>query len=371
MQPQHFPYARFKQFQAEKEAALLSFLRSSAPLEEVPVVVQPPIDIWGNVSSDRVLSLERQLEAFMVAMQLRSDFAFTYLEPWHGVGVYANIFGCKINWNDFDAPQTLPIYHSIDEVAGLQHPDIHKAELPQMILETIGYYRSVTNDQIDIVLTDTQSPNDSASLILDTSEFFACSLSDMPRLAPFMDLLTQVMIEFSEMQLAAMGPTAAYPGHIMLSSSRLPGISVSDDNMAVISRRAYENAALPYNNRLGAHFGGIALHTCGDFSQNFAPLKRVENLMLVDCALGGVDPTPNNPRKLAEAFAGSGIPLKVRIGAGPEYWQGLPELLRPDLKLILQIASDGDINQSNKLYQELKATCRSILKQKKSSNQES
>ncbi len=91
-----------------------------------------------------------------------------------------------------------------------------------MILETIRYYRSVTKDQLDIVLTDTQSPNDSASLILDTSEFFACSLSDMPRLASFMDLLTRVMIEFSEMQLAAMGPTAAHPGHIMLSSSQLP-----------------------------------------------------------------------------------------------------------------------------------------------------
>jgi len=364
MQPQHFPYARFKQFQAEKETALLNFLSSRPPYDDVPVVVQPPIDIWGNVSSDRVLSLERQLEAFIVAMQLQSDFAFTYLEPWHGVGVFANIFGCKVNWNDFDAPQTLPIYHSIDEVAGLQHPDILKAELPQMILETIRYYRSVTNDQLDIVLTDTQSPNDSASLILDTSEFFACSLSDMPRLAPFMELLTQVMIEFSEMQLAAMGPTAAHPGHIMLSSSRLPGISVSDDNMAVISRRAYENAALPYNSHLGAHFGGIALHTCGDFSQNFAPLKQVSNLMLVDCALDGVDPTPNNPRKLGEAFAGSGIPLKVRIGAGREYWQGLPELLRPDLKLILQIASDGDIEKSIELYQELKTTCRSILKQK-------
>jgi hypothetical protein len=366
MQPQHFPYARFKQFQAEKEAALLTFLSSSAPLEEVPVVVQPPIDIWGNVSSDRVQSLERQLEALMVAMQLQSDFAFTYLEPWHGVGVYANIFGCKVNWNDFDAPQTLPIYHSIEEVAELEHPDILEAELPQMILETIRYYRSVTHDQLDIALTDTQSPNDSASLILDTSEFFACSLLDMPRLAPFMELLTQVMIEFSEMQLAAMGLTAAHPGHIMLSSSRLPGISVSDDNMAVISRRAYENAALPYNSRLGAHFGGIALHSCGDFSQNFSAVKKTQNLMLVDCALDGVDPTPNNPRKLGEAFAGTGIPLKVRIGASPEYWQGLPELLRHDLKLILQIASDGDIAKSNELYQELKTYCRSNLKQKKS-----
>jgi hypothetical protein len=364
MNPNHFPYDRFNQFKAEKDAALLSFIGSSGPWNDVPIVVLPPVDIWGSVSSDRVQSLEHQLDAFITAMQLKSDFAFTYLEPWHGVGVFANIFGCPVNWYDFDAPQTLPIYHSIDDLEDLKHPDILKAELPQMILESIRYFRSVTHDQLDISLTDTQSPNDSASLILDTSEFFAASLSDMDRLGPFMDLLTSVMIEFSEMQLEAMGPRASRPGHIMLSSPSLPGIAVSDDNTAVISKRSYANSALPYNSRLGEHFGGIALHTCGDFSQNFEVVKQVKNLVVMDCALAGVDPQPNNPQKLGDAFAGTGIILKVRIGAEDEYWKGLENLVRPDLKLILQISSDGDIAKSIEQYEKLKSRCRSILSSK-------
>lgn len=368
MDPAHFPYDRFNQFKSEKDAALLSFVRSSGPWNDVPVVVLPPIDIWGSVAADRVKSLEHQLDAFMTAMQLKSDFAFTYLEPWHGVGVFANIFGCAVNWNDFDAPQTLPIYHSLDELKDLKHPDILKAELPQMILESIRYFRSVTHDQLDISLTDTQSPNDSASLILDTSEFFAASLSDMERLSPFMDLLTSVMIEFSEMQLEALGAKASRPGHIMLSSPNLPGIAVSDDNMAVISKRSYANSALPYNSRLGEHFGGIALHTCGDFSQNFDVVKQVKNLAVIDCALAGVDPQPNSPKKLAEAFSGTGIIIKAKLGAGEEYWQGLEDLIRPDLKLILQFSSDGDVPKSNELYEKLKSRCRSILSSKVTSS---
>jgi hypothetical protein len=361
MNPKIFPYDRFDQFKAQKDVALVSFMSASPPYMDVPVVVMPPIDIWGAVASDRAASLDRQLEAFLVAMQLKSDFAFTYLEPWHGVGVYANIFGCAVNWYDFDAPQTRPIYHSLDELEGLEKPEILEAELPQMILETIRYYRQATDDRLDIVLTDTQSPNDSASLILDTSEFFASSLLAMDRLAPFMNLITEVMIEFSEMQLAAMGPTAARPGHIMQSSRGLAGISVSDDNMAVISAKSYANSALPYNSRLGEHFGGIALHTCGDFSHNFDVVKQVTNLALMDCAMADVDPQPNDPHKLAEAFAGTGITLKVRLGATPLCWERLEELVRPDLKLILQIASDGDITASNAAYEELKARCRKIL----------
>ena len=364
MEPKDFPYDRFNQFKAEKDAALQRFFNDPNP-QDIPVIVQPPIDIWGVVAGDRVKSLERQLDAFSVAMQLQSDFAFTYLEPWHGVGVFANIFGCRMNWNDFDAPQTLPIIHSVDELRDLKRPSILAAELPQMILETIRYYRQVTSDQLDISLTDTQSPNDSASLIMDTSEFFTANLADMERLAPFMEMLTSVMIEFSDMQLEAIGRRASRPGHIMPSAPGLGGIAVSDDNMAVISRRAYSNAALPYNSLLGEHFGGIALHTCGDFSQNYATVKQVKNLMLVDCALPGVDPQPNNPRKLGEAFAGSGIPLKVRLGSSEQDWAALDELIRPGLRLIVQVSSDGDVTRSNEMYAQLKERCQKTLARKK------
>jgi hypothetical protein len=364
MDPKDFPYDDFNQFIAEKQADLIRFINSPI-LEDVPVVIQPPSDIWGAVSGDRVLSLQHQLDALALSMKLQSDFVFTYLEPWHGVGVYANIFGCPVNWNDFDAPQTMPIIQSLDQLKNVARPNILDAELPRMILDTIDYFRETTRDRMHIVLTDTQSPNDSASLIISTNEFFAGNLTGMEYLAPFMDMLTDVMIEFSDMQLAAMGPTAVHPGHIMLSAPSLSGISVSDDNMSVISERAYRNAAFPYNSRLGDHFGGIALHTCGDFHQNYEIVQRVKNLTLVDCHVSGADPQPNNPRRLADAFAGTGILLKVGIGGEESNWGDLDDLIRPDLRLILQVVSDGNIAKSNHIYMELKDRCRKILRKSK------
>lgn len=343
----------------DKEQKLTAFFQSDQ-VSEVPVVVRPPCNVWGKISRYREQSLELQLDALALAMQFQSDFLYSYLEPWHGVGVYANIFGSPVNWSDFDAPQTHYLYHHIDEVQNLKHPHILDAELPQMVLESIRYFRKMTGDCMNICLTDTQSPNDSASLILDTCEFFTASLSDPERLAPFMDLVTDVMIEFSEMQFEAMGPTATRPGHIMVSAPGLTGISVSDDNMAVISKPSYRNSALAYNSRLGEHFGGISIHTCGNFKQNFAIVKEVKNLTLIDCAVSGADPNPNDAGKLAEAFAGTGIVIKARIG-GEEHWPVLDELVRPDLKLIVQIDSDGDVAKTNAAYQAIKARCQSIL----------
>jgi hypothetical protein len=87
MDPKDFPYERFKQFKTEKNAALIRYF-SSPTIEDIPIVVQPPNDIWGAVSGDRVRSLEHQLDALALSMQMHSDFIFSYLEPWHGVGVY-------------------------------------------------------------------------------------------------------------------------------------------------------------------------------------------------------------------------------------------------------------------------------------------
>jgi Uroporphyrinogen decarboxylase (URO-D) len=363
MDPKHFPYDRYHQVKAEKDSALYRFVNSPT-IEDIPIIVRPPCDIYGAVARDRVRSLELQLDALLLALDHKSDFMFSYLEPWHGVGIYASIFGCPVNWYDFDAPQTLPIIKSVDELKDLKRPKVLASDMVQMVLETIRYFRRATHDQIDIILTDTQSPNDNASLIMDTCEFFACSLSSPERLVPFMNLITDVMIEFSEMQFEALGPTASRPGHIMVSAPELQGISISDDNMAVISHTSYLNSALAYNSRLGEYFGGVSIHTCGNFVQNYATIKQVKNLVLIDCPVSGADPLPNDPRKLSQAFANTDTIIKARIG-GEEHWGVLEDLIDPDLKLIIQIDSDGDTTKSNLNYERLKERCMKIMTAKR------
>lgn len=364
MDPKHFPYDRFRAFQVDKERKLIEFLHAPA-VNDVPVVVRAPCNVWGVVAGNREQSLDLQLDALALSMQMQSDLLYSYLEPWHGVGVYANIFGCPVNWNDFDAPQTRYLYDTVDELKGLKRPNIMDSELARMVLETIRYFRHKTGDALDICLTDTQSPNDTASLILDTCEFFVAGLREPERIAPFMDMITDVMIEFSDMQYEEMGPTATHPGHIMLSTRQMPGISISDDNMSVISQPTYRNSALIYNNKLSDHFGGLAIHTCGNFVQNYATAKETRNLTMIDCAVAGVDPSPNDAAKLSAAFANTGIVIKARIGAEEVNWSGLDDLIRPDLKLIIQIESDGDVAKYNQVYERLKTRCMSILAAKK------
>lgn len=346
MQPGEFPYDRFLKMKEIKEASFRSFMAGGE--WSVPVVQRPAtaLDHFGALCRDRKKSLEFQLDLLSRYLELRSDIIFSYLEPWHGVGIYAAAFGCPFHWDDFSAPQTTPIYSTLEDVADFRKPDIAGCEPMRMVLDTIEYFRESTGDRLDISLTDTQSVNDTASLVVDSCEFLMMSVTEPEALRPLLQAITDTIVGFSERQMEAIGMTLSTPGHMMLSAPGLPGISISDDNMAFLSPAAYRNTALPYNQQLARHFGGLAVHSCGNFAHNTALLLGTQGLTMVDCAIGNVaDPAPNEPLRLAEQFANTGVVLKVRLGA--EELHMLEPLVDENIKLIVEIRGEGSMNDRN------------------------
>jgi hypothetical protein len=56
------------------------------------------------------------------------------------------------------------------------------------------------------------------------------------------------------------------------------GLAISDDALAVLSPQTYEEFALPYANELSEEFGGIFIHSCGNFVHQFDNLEKVRGL---------------------------------------------------------------------------------------------
>lgn len=97
-----------------------------------------------------------------------------------------------------------------------------------------------------ICLTDTQSPFDTATLICDACEVFAACYENEELLLDFMQKITDLVIEFSRVQLDLIGhELAAMPGHQYPSLPGAPGFSLSDDNLAVSSPPINRKIALP------------------------------------------------------------------------------------------------------------------------------
>ncbi|MGE5222075.1 MAG: uroporphyrinogen decarboxylase family protein [Omnitrophica WOR_2 bacterium] len=352
----------YYQRKAEKEEALMDFYTGE---RKFIVIQKVPGEQFGECNTlERIYATN--IDYFEKSLLNPWSDEVPYLEPWIGTGVYANAFGCPYKWLEDNAPHPYYRYHSIEELRAVEYPDYHKSPIMNMVLDCIDYLKEKTCGKLPICLTDTQSPSDTATLIVDASEFFIGCYQQEEIIAEFMGKITDLIIEFSNVQAKRIGRDLhVKPGHIMPSSTAYRGLSISDDNLAVASPWINEKLAFPFDQKLADAFNGLAVHSCGKWARTMEKLKNLENILMVDCALSIVcDPTPNKAAEVRDALKGSGIIVKARLGNDlQEIRSTLADLFDPSLKLIVEPAytpEDAERNyhavydQLNELYQAAK-----------------
>lgn len=260
------------------------------------------------------------------------------IEPWFGTGVYANMYGCPYVWRDGEAPAVHYKYLSLEELRGLKKPGWEKSDIAKLVLDTIKYIKARTGNNIPIIFTDPQSACDTATLITDASEVFTGCLLEPELVFNYMQGINDLLIEFSRVQAELIGDALVKPGHIMLCNDGLTGYSLSDDNLAVASPQVNETFNLVFDEQVGKAFGGVAIHSCGNWSQTMPLVKKiVPSCVAIDCALDKTcDPNPNEPEKVRDAFAGSGIHVHIRMtGETAKMLEIVRRALHQEIKYII------------------------------------
>ena len=319
--------------------------------EFLPVLQWTLGDAFGKDCRYREKMLELQLEGITKTLQSDTDW-IPYLEPWHGVGVFAEAFGCPFEWRDDDAPWTRPIVSNIDQLRALPAPKAESSQMLQYVLETVRYFDRETHGQVYISTTDTQSPLDTASLILDTDFFFYAAMDYPEDLHRLLSNITDLIIEFTNLQRESI-TRAATPGHNAWCHPKLPGLGLSEDVMCMVGPDFFDEFARPYNERIAGAFGGVALHSCGVWSQNYPIIRKMTDVVQVDLAVHEqMDPTPNDPETVRNGLRGADFLVKVRWpGSHPEI---LDRVYAPDLRLMWEMAWVDDPNLRQEYYDSAK-----------------
>lgn len=338
MKASEFDFVRFREYRAEREEKLRAFLDGTC---REPVLFEEKTHTGFETCRTAEESLERQLDGITRQMDADSDYV-PYLEPWFGVGVFANAFGAEYVWIDGESPQTHYLVHNEEQAARLDRPTTADAPVMKLVLDTIDYYVEQTRGEIPIVCTDTQSPLDTATLLWDTASFFTAVHTAPEVVHQLLDRITELVIEFSREQAAHTGAAWAQPGHIMPSTVGGTGLSLSEDNIVMVSPADYETLAVPYCNRIAEAFGGVAIHSCGNFEQQLPALAKTTQLCMVDGAFSRQgDPNPNTDLELfRDTFAGTDTVLHARMGR--DWAEQLPRLVHPDLQLIVAVPGPGE-----------------------------
>ncbi len=212
----------------------------------------------------------------------KDDF-IQHLQPQMGVGVFASAFGCKMKFPWDQMPWSYPVIKAGDDaqkVYDLEPPDVRDGLLGD-VLAFAEYFDQKAEHRFPIAMTDLQGPADTAYLIWDSCDFMVAMYDHPKEVHHLMRLVTDLIIKFVKefrSKVKEMIPAHFPPAYLPDEM----GITVSEDVLAVLSPQLYEEFSLPYLNELSEEFGGIMIHSCGNFEHQLDILDKVHNLRAIN-----------------------------------------------------------------------------------------
>lgn len=267
--------------------------------------------------------LRAQLEEIEGQAAMRGDFV-PALCPALGVIGIPSAFGCEVVWweKDFPAVRPLPL-EDPSRLRDLPRPAVHDGALGK-ILEYTSFFIEQTGGTYPIRLADTQGPLDSAALIMGHTSFLTAMQTHPEELHHLLDTVTELTIAFTQAQrqLARDAGVEFIPSMFQPWIPDGFGLSVSNDECVMISPEQHDEFSVPYLNRISEAFGGVYIHSCGNWTHQLPSLQHVANLRGVEF---GASETPVGP--VAEALGGKAV-IACRIGLNRENrFESMPEFI--------------------------------------------
>jgi len=353
--PADFDLARYEEHAAQCDQRYARFLRQGEGVAVWQRVRSVPM--FRGACRDMKQSLRWQLGGLTRSLDYLTDAA-TYLEPWYGVGVTASAFGAEYEWHGDEAPAVRPIYQSIQEAPELIPRDFDTVPIMQHTLEMTEYFLDQTQGRTPISWTDIQAPINVATSLIDTSAFLMAFYEDPDKVKRILAALTDVLIVFIQKQSDLIGDALTRPGHGFASSRLDTGIGLSEDNMVMISPQMYREFLVDVNDRIGAAFGGVVIHSCGNWAKWIEAVKQMPHLKMVDGAFSPqTDPKYNKCEQFRDAFVNTGVILHTRLVGDPdEVLARVKRLWTPGLKLVV-VTYVQDPQAQRQLYKDIHRHC--------------
>lgn len=355
VEPRDFDFARYEAYARDCDARYAQFMSAKQGIAVWQRVRAG--EVFRDACHDMKQSLHLQLGGLTKSLDYLSD-APTYLEPWYGIGTTISAFGGEYEWHEDQAPAVRPLFTSVDDVVDLTPRDFDSVPIMRYTIDTIEYFLQETRGRLPISWTDLQNPLNVATQLVDISTFFTALVEAPDKVKQILAAITDVVISFTKKQSALIGDKLVRPGHGFASSYAGTGIGLSSDNLVMISPRMYESFCLPNDAKIGASFGGTAIHSCGDWARWLPTVKKNPNLVMVDAAFSPqTDPDPNQPEIFRDTLVGTGIVLHARVvGDSEDVLSTAKRFWKPGLKLVV-VTYVQDVQEQHKLYQDIHNLC--------------
>ena len=215
------------------------------------------------------------------------------INTYCGVVMVAEAFGCPVVFDPFGTAWTHPAITDISQVWNLKPVPPQESPMIRRLSEWIDFAQRKIGTETQYWTEDIQSPFSVAARVVESEELLAACISDPDAVHHLCRMITDYSILMMREHIAEM-EHPAFPGRNFPSISENVGICIADDTpLIMLSPAMYREFALPYNAMIGEAFGGIHIHSCGDYRHNLGVLLETPNLKSIQLHAGvGEFPLP-------------------------------------------------------------------------------
>lgn len=266
-----------------------------APGEETPVVepnVYAPLLTTREAMDDLDTMLEHAVGWANNVAATDNDWPPVIL-TFCTVAMVPEAFGCDVVFRAEQSPWARHAVGDISQVWGLRPRPIMESPMIRRQFEWIDYVQRKLGTAVPIWTPDIQCPFSVAAQIVDPNELFMACATNARAVHHLCGMITEYLIELTRALLARI-EHPGFPGANFPCISEDIGLCLADDTpLIMLSPAMYEEFALPYNCRIGEAFGGVHIHSCGDYRHNLDNLLKITNVRSIQLHAGpGEFPLP-------------------------------------------------------------------------------
>lgn len=234
--------------------------------------------LWPEKKAERIEWILKKYELQMERMEWLRDDTVPYLDMLTGTEVFAEAFGCKVYRPEDNNPFALPLVHNAVEASRLKVPDLTSSSMAYLF-DMADELKSRAGDEALFRLVDIQSPMDIASLIWDKNDIYTAMITEPEAVKELSDKVYQFLTAFLDEWFSRYGTqyVAHYPSYFMSG-----GMTLSEDEIGVVSPAMFEEFFLPELVALSQRYGGIGMHCCADAKHQWENFKKIPNLRLLN-----------------------------------------------------------------------------------------
>lgn len=272
----------------QKTADFLEKIYKFEEVDRPAYVIGPGVDFHYDDFTRMYLDPELQLSVQLAEIGVHEekhveDDYIPMLMPGFGVVGMLEGFGGRVIWSKNDYPKIEPVLGSPADIRRLKKPDV-KSGLMGKELEYTRFFQEETDFKYPICLGEHMSPLEMVFALMDTTSV-TFGMMDEPKLMhDLLSMVTETMIEFiAEQRAVAHEYNLGFS--IGSSGEYIPegyGVWLSADSIVNLSPDLCEEFFVPSMNVISDEYGGVFIHSCGNFEQVIDTFDSIRDLRGID-----------------------------------------------------------------------------------------